>query len=41
MPVSKLIDVCGRHAMTCPRLTCALAKEHMLKKWLNFELMNL
>ena len=32
MKTSQLVDVAGRHAMTCPRLTYALEKEHMLKK---------
>jgi hypothetical protein len=32
MSTAQLIDAAGRHAMTCPRLTHALHKEHMIKK---------
>jgi len=30
MPLKNLTDVCGRHAMNCPRLDLSFKMEHLL-----------
>ena len=32
MPLGKLIDICQRHAMLCPRLDLNLKQEHLLRE---------